>query len=88
MRRLDLRLTRAEARIPHLLAGPKGLQLVARPLDLLARWGEVIRAPPLSNVNVIRGRGTDRAASVVGAFHGLRAVKQEGEFWVNGKPPA
>ncbi len=47
MRRLDLWLTRAEVRIPHLLAGPEGLQLVARPLDLLARWGEVIRAPPL-----------------------------------------
>jgi len=46
MRQLDFGLLLAGVRIPHRPAGPEGFQRVARPLDLLARWGEVIRAPP------------------------------------------
>jgi len=48
--RRDLWRTMVGARDLPRFAGRETLPRIARPLDLLARWGEVIRAPPLNSL--------------------------------------
>jgi hypothetical protein len=63
--RRDLWLTMVGVRDLPRFAGRETLPRTARPLDLLARWGEVIRAPPL-NSPIKSARTPDSPATAPG----------------------